>query len=574
MSTTARRRLKRTGFRAISLNVSTPANLLNWTSLVIQAYGDPTLATSDMTLRDLLEKTDRFLITVELETSRGLAMEEDARRVKGMARSLAEAGDADVAFITDNPGGNPHVRPEILGQDLLGHGMEVVINVSCKDYNRNGLESRLWALGSAGLTNVLALSGDYPAEGLGGQAAPVFDTDSVGLLEMIRLMNQGLTKQAGPSSRKGSRHNPTGFYPGAAVNPFKKTEGELMTQYFKLDLKVRTGARFAIAQIGYDSRKLDELRRYASMNGFGVPLLGSVFVLSGPAAGFFNRWGIPGVAVNDELRDIAREQAKSEDRGRSFFDELAARQIAVLRGMGYRGAYISGRLRLSRLRRILEMERSFSAGDWKDFAAKIAFPQPDEFYYFEQGENKGLSSDEVNRDYLASKSKTARLRGKLTQSPAYQLGRLVHSQVFENGSAGFKAGKGLYSIVEKSGSVSRLAHVVEQASKVPIYGCQDCGDCSLPDIAYLCPESQCVKNQRNGPCGGTRAGKCEVLDKECIWIRAYNRLKPHDEEKRMLERPIVFRDSALRGTSAWANTFLGRDHHGTRTSDSGEDPGR
>ena len=527
-----------------------------------------------MTLRDLLEKTDRFLITVELETSRGLAMEEDSRRVQDMAHSLAESGDADVAFITDNPGGNPHLRPEILGQDLLGKGMEVVINVSCKDYNRNGLESRLWALGSAGLTNVLALSGDYPAQGLGGQAAPVFDTDSVGLLEMIRQMNQGLTKQSGPSSRKGSRHNPTGFYAGAAVNPFKKTEGELMTQYFKLDLKVRTGTRFAIAQIGYDSRKLDELRRYANMNGFGVPLLGSVFVLSGPAAGFFNRWGIPGVAVSDELRDIAREQAKSEDRGRSFFDELAARQIAVLRGMGYRGAYISGRLRLSRLRRILEMERSFSTGDWKDFAAKIAFPQPDEFYYFEQGENKGLSSDEVNRDYLASKSKTARLRGKLTQSPAYQLGRLVHSQVFENGSVGFKAGKGLYSIVEKSGRVSRLAHAVEQASKVPIYGCQDCGDCSLPDIAYLCPESQCVKNQRNGPCGGTRAGKCEVLDKECIWIRAYNRLKPHGQEKRMLERPIVFRDSALKGTSAWANTFFGRDHHGAGTSDSGEDPGR
>ena len=531
------------------------------------------MAASNMTLRDVLEKTDRFLIAVELETSRGLAMEEDARRVSRMARSLAEAGDADVAFITDNPGGNPHVRPEVLGQDLLGQGMEVVINVSCKDYNRNSLESRLWALGSTGLTNVLALSGDYPAEGLGGQAAPVFDTDSVGLLEMIRQMNQGLKKPAGPSSQKVSRLEPTGFYPGAAVNPFKKTEGELMTQYFKLDLKVRTGARYAIAQIGYDSRKLDELRRYVSSSGFDVPLMGSVFVLSGPAAGFFNRWGIPGVAVSDELKGIAQEQARSEDRGRAFFDELAARQIAVLKGLGYRGAYISGRLRLSRLRRILEMERSFSAGDWKTFAAETAFPQPDEFYYFEQGENKGLSSDEVNRAYVASKSTTARLRGKLTQSPAYHLGRLVHSQVFESGSIGFKVGKGLYSIVEKSGRVSRLAHAVEQASKVPIYGCQDCGDCSLPDIAYLCPESQCVKNQRNGPCGGTRAGKCEVLDKDCIWLRAYDRLKPHGLERRMLERPIVFRDSALKGTSAWANTFLGRDHHGAPASDQDELPG-
>ena len=523
-----------------------------------------------MTLREVLETTDRFLIAVELETSRGLAMEEDSQRVSAMAHSLAENGDADVAFITDNPGGNPHLRPEILGQDLLGRGMEVVINVSCKDYNRNGLESRLWALGSAGLTNVLALSGDYPGQGFGGQSAPVFDTDSVGLLEMIRQMDQGLTHQAGPSSKKISRLEPTGFYPGAAVNPHKKAEGELMTQYFKLELKVRTGARFAVSQIGYDSRKLDELRRYASMNGFGVPLMGSVFVLSGPAARFFNRWGIPGVAVSEELRDLANGQAKSKDRGRAFFDELAAKQIALLRGLGYRGAYISGRLRLTRLRRILELERSFGADDWKSFAAEIAFPQPEEFYFFEPGDNKGLSSDEINPAYLASRSKAARLRGKVIQSPAFQLGRLFHSQVFEPGTPGFKLGKGIYSVIEKSPGVSRMAHAVEQASKVPIYGCKDCGDCSLPDIAYLCPESQCVKNQRNGPCGGTRAGKCEVLDKDCIWLRAYDRLKPHGQEQRMLERPIVFRDGALRGTSAWANTFLGRDHHGARPSGSGE----
>ena len=94
------------------------------------------------------------------------------------------------------------------------------------------------------------------------------------------------------------------------------------------------------------------------------------------------------------------------------------------------------------------------------------------------------------------------------------------------------------------------------------FDCQDCGDCSLPDIAYLCPESQCAKNQRNGPCGGTKQGKCEVGEKECIWSLAYDRLKAYDEEEQMLDGPVVFRDGALKGTSAWINTFLGRDHHG------------
>ncbi|MDA0233112.1 MAG: methylenetetrahydrofolate reductase C-terminal domain-containing protein [Chloroflexi bacterium] len=113
-----------------------------------------------------------------------------------------------------------------------------------------------------------------------------------------------------------------------------------------------------------------------------------------------------------------------------------------------------------------------------------------------------------------------------------------------------------------------MAHTFEQLAKEPLYSCQDCGDCSLPDIAYLCPESQCVKNQRNGPCGGTKAGYCEVLDKQCIWLRAYDRLKPLGQEKEMLRRPIVFKDASLRGTSAWANTFMGRDHHaGTEPGD-------
>ena len=98
---------------------------------------------------------------------------------------------------------------------------------------------------------------------------------------------------------------------------------------------------------------------------------------------------------------------------------------------------------------------------------------------------------------------------------------------------------------------------------MPLFGCRDCGDCSLPDIAYVCPESQCAKNQRNGPCGGTRDGLCEVYDTECIWSQAYERLKAYGEEESMLDRPVVVKDNALARTSAWANTFLGRDHHRT-----------
>ena len=510
--------------------------------------------------QNLLENTDRFLVAVEVETSRGLAMEEAARKDNDLARRLSEFDGVDVVSLTDNPGGNPHIRPEVLGQDLLYRGQEVIINVSCKDYNRNGVESRLWALGSTGFKNILALSGDYPVGGYSGQAQPVFDMDSAGLLQMISEMNAGMPVKAWASVGREARMEKTEFYSGCAVNPFKLVEGELMTQYFKLELKVRTGAKWAVTQIGYDSRKLDELIRYVRKGGFEVPLIGSVFILTAPAAGFFNRWGIPGVALNDKLLAIARKQAEAKDRGRAFFSELAAKQIAILRGLGYRGVYLSGRPRLPRLEKVLQIERSFSPDDWKQFAAELNFPQSGEFYYFEEGENPGLSSDSINPEYLKSLEPGAKWRKRLRLPISLRAGKFAHDRLFDNRSRGFKVGRALYRKVEKSSKLTGIAHTFEQLAKQPLYSCQDCGDCSLPDIAYLCPESQCVKNQRNGPCGGTKAGYCEVLDKQCIWLRAYDRLKPLGQEREMLRRPIVFKDASLRGTSAWANTFLGRDH--------------
>ena len=93
-----------------------------------------------------------------------------------------------------------------------------------------------------------------------------------------------------------------------------------------------------------------------------------------------------------------------------------------------------------------------------------------------------------------------------------------------------------------------------------LYSCQDCGDCSLGETTFLCPESQCAKNQRNGPCGGTRDGKCEVFDYECIWARAYDRMKYEGNSEQLLAHVPVIQNQGLRGTSSWANFWLDKDH--------------
>ena len=505
-------------------------------------------------MRGLLERTDSFLHLVELVTSRGLLTDRGGKRVLNLARDLVTHKEIHALSITDNPGGNAMFGADALGTDLISRGQEVVIHLSCKDWNRNALESRGWQLASLGFDNILTLSGDYPVSGYQGQASPVFDTDSVGLLRMFSDMNAGI--------RAGRRTlNPTRFFLGAVVNNHKRHEREVMPQYFKLAKKIANGARFIISQIGWDARKQDELLRYLAAHQLEVPVVANVYVLSGPAARFFASGKIPGVVVLPELLAVAERQAASPDKGKAFFLELAGKQVAIARGLGYRGAYLGGLTRYSDIERVLEIAAGFGADDWRQFSGELCFHFPDEFYYFEPGELPGTSSSEVSRSYLASRQPDALPRLQQGVPLSYKLSRRVHDTIFTPGTRGFDAGRRLARTVEQSSARGqRLFHKFEHAAKSMAYDCRDCGDCSLPDIAYLCPESQCVKNQRNGPCGGTREGKCEIGEKECIWARAYDRLKAYGEEAAMLDGPAIIKNAALADTSAWVNTYLGRDH--------------
>jgi methylenetetrahydrofolate reductase (NADPH) len=114
--------------------------------------------------------------------------------------------------------------------------------------------------------------------------------------------------------------------------------------------------------------------------------------------------------------------------------------------------------------------------------------------------------------------------------------------------------------------MENIFHKLEHLTKVAIFDCQDCGDCALIDVAYLCPMSQCPKNQRNGACGGSFEGWCEVYPekKHCIYVRAYARLKKHGEEGRLDTDAVPPCNWDLHQTSAWINYYLGKDHTSKR----------
>lgn len=56
--------------------------------------------------------------------------------------------------------------------------------------------------------------------------------------------------------------------------------------------------------------------------------------------------------------------------------------------------------------------------------------------------------------------------------------------------------------------------------------CAGCGSCRLGEFAGICPITRCAKRMFNGPCGGSREGKCEVRPElECGWQMIYDRAK-------------------------------------------------
>ena len=523
-----------------------------------EATGLPTTGTG--ALRRVLGSEAGFATIVELVPWAGELGDARGQKPLRMAAELAGNPRVTALSVTDNAGGHARLSPDAPGEKLRELGHDVIVHVACRDRNRNGMQSLGWDLLSRGLTSVLAITGDYPVAGYEGLPKPVFDIDSVALLGLLHELGSIAAANAATDGHPDPEEHC--FFLGCAIDPFKRLERDLVPQLLKLAMKRRAGADYAITQVGYDAHRQDVLLRWMRREGIAMPVVGNAYILAAPVARAFNANKVPGCVVTDQLLAVVEREAASPDKGRAFFLEFAAKQLVVSRGLGFKGIYISGHRDAAEIARVLELADAHDPGDWRSLVKDVSFGLPGAFEPFES-DGAGLSTDELNRAWARTLTPAARARARKGVDPFYKFNRQVHGRVFEPGTPGFRAWGRAYRAIERF-HVGKPLHVFEQAVKVPLYDCRDCGDCSLPDIAYLCPESHCQKNQRNGPCGGARDGMCEVPGHTCVWADAYRRLKPYGEERSMLERPAMVGDNDLRRTSAWGNTFLGRDHFGRR----------
>ncbi|MBI5441506.1 MAG: methylenetetrahydrofolate reductase C-terminal domain-containing protein [Deltaproteobacteria bacterium] len=493
-----------------------------------------------------------FSVTWELVPGRG-AFEKAQEVVFASAEQAAKGGKVQALTITDNPGGNPAISAEMLGAEVNKLGIEPLVHFTCKDKNRNQLEGLLYGMERANVRNLLIMTGDYTYSGFQGRSKPVFDVDPTMLLALVTALNNGMEV---PTLKGTTKLAQTHFFAGAAASPFKALESEQMTQYYKLKKKLESGAQFIVPQLGYDARKFHELILMMKRLGYGhVPVLGTVYLLPLGAAKLMNRNGLPGCVATSKLVSVLEQEATAADKGKGKRLERAAKMYAFMKGMGFAGVHVGGHGMTYQDLEFIIGKGEELAPNWLDVVPEFDFPQPNGWYYFEKDPKTGLNTE----------TPVDRSKHRPSSTFGYKAFRTLHGAMFEKHGFLFKPMQSLAKAIDGS-SMEHLFERVEHFMKVMTNECMHCGDCGLFDLAYLCPTSQCSKGQRNGPCGGSFEGWCEVYPKkkQCIYVRAYDRLKSVGEEDTLGAYHVPPVNYDLLWTSSWLNFYMGRDHSAKR----------
>lgn len=509
-------------------------------------------------MRDAIEKGE-FAVTFEVIPGRGAAEENQVHEFK-IAEEIWATGRVHAISVTDMPSGNPALLADSFAADFQAKGITPLIHFTAKDRSRNQIQSQLYMLQRYGMENLLLMTGDYMQSGWQGLSRPVYDLDPVHMVQMALDMNDGLVVQ---SRGKESREMPANFFPGTVVNPFKYLEGELIPQYYKLEKKVIAGSRFVITQLGYDARKMQELKWYLEDNGYNdVALIANIFLLNPGAARLMRQNVIAGCYINDDLMAKLEAEAKEEDKGKGARLLRAAKMITIARGLGYAGIHVGGfGLNVTDFNYILDTADEIQ-DQWLEWAKEISYGDPNGFYYYQPERDANGQPTGLNVRSLSPRPEKIRPRKVMA---VYGLSRFFHHFVLTEDKWFFPVLANIMDWRERKKGIHR-SHFIEHMAKAVLYHCQDCGDCGLEPAIYTCPMSRCPKNQRNGPCGGTVDGWCEVYPNEryCIYFKAYQRLKKYDELYKMDSFITVPNDWRLNETSGWASYTHKRDNTAKR----------
>jgi 5,10-methylenetetrahydrofolate reductase len=236
-----------------------------------------------MSLRPVLH-SDQFIVTSEVGPPKGVNMEHVFEEAKLLGPRVHGVNVTDIQAAAMRVGSMATCH---LIKDL---GCEPVLQMVCRDRNRLALQSDLLSAWILGIENVLCLTGDHPTLGDHKGAKPVYDLDSVQLLEVAKGLNEGHDMMGNELDGKPD------LCLGAVVTP---GGNPVEMQLMKLEKKVEAGAEFIQTQAVYDVGAFADFMEQASH--LQAPILAGIVLLKSAGMARYMNANVAGVTVPDKL---------------------------------------------------------------------------------------------------------------------------------------------------------------------------------------------------------------------------------------------------------------------------------
>jgi methylenetetrahydrofolate reductase (NADPH) len=267
-----------------------------------------------------------FALTLEISPPVG----PNRAAVERQMKLLRDYGDA--FNVTDNQSARVHTSSLAVSIMLKQAGLDPILQVTCRDRNRLGIQSDLLGASIFGVQNVLALSGDAPIWGDHPQTQGVFEIDSINLVRILRMMRDDQVFENGKTIPKIAPD----YFIGAAANPFAPPHDFRPTRLAK---KVAAGAQFIQTQLIYNVPRFREYMKRVVEMGLHeqTAILAGVGPIRSARAAEFMKHEVAGMDVPDEVvkRMKGLDKEKAAEEGVNLCIEIAeeVRQIEGVRGL-------------------------------------------------------------------------------------------------------------------------------------------------------------------------------------------------------------------------------------------------
>ena len=209
---------------------------------------------------------------------------------------------------------------------LVDHGIEPIFQMVTRDRNRLALQSDLLNAAVLGIENVLAITGDHTLMGDHREAKPVYDLDSVGLLQAMTRLESGTDMGRDMKGKPNALDGTPNFFKGCVVTP---CADEVEPQIIKLEKKVAAGAQFVQTQAVYDPKAFEAFMK--QVEHIKVPILVGIVVLKTAGMAKYMNRSVPGVVVP---KPLIKELADADKKERAKVSiGIAGRLVKEMKGM-------------------------------------------------------------------------------------------------------------------------------------------------------------------------------------------------------------------------------------------------